>query len=99
MALNKEDKQDVKKHYGKAIANKVAKVTRDGNSSRGIDVASQKRSMEKVSPRLKKVFARMDRENTGSKLTKEYPKTSASRDYTPDGKYINRSGYSRGLDF
>jgi len=30
MALNKEDKADVKNAMGKALANKVAKVTRDG---------------------------------------------------------------------
>lgn len=30
MALNREDKADVKGAMGKAIANKVAKVTRDG---------------------------------------------------------------------
>lgn len=29
MALNNEDKADVKRHYGKAIANKVADATRD----------------------------------------------------------------------
>lgn len=29
MAISKEDKQDVKRAYGKAIANKVAKVTND----------------------------------------------------------------------
>ena len=29
MALNPEDKKDVKNAYGKAIANKVEKVTRD----------------------------------------------------------------------
>ena len=29
MALSKEDKHDVKTHMGKALANKVSKVTRD----------------------------------------------------------------------
>jgi hypothetical protein len=29
MALSKEDKGDVKRHLGKALANKVSKVTRD----------------------------------------------------------------------
>jgi hypothetical protein len=29
MAISKEDKHDVKTHMGKALANKVAKVTRD----------------------------------------------------------------------
>lgn len=32
MALNNEDKRDVAKHMGKALANKVAKVTRDKKS-------------------------------------------------------------------
>jgi hypothetical protein len=32
MALNNEDKKDVQKHMGKALANKVSKVTRDKNS-------------------------------------------------------------------
>ena len=31
MALNNEDKADVRKHMGKALANKVSKVTRDSN--------------------------------------------------------------------
>lgn len=30
MALSHEDKKDVKTHLGKALANKVSKVTRDG---------------------------------------------------------------------
>jgi hypothetical protein len=30
MALNNEDKKDVAKHMGKALANKVSKVTKDG---------------------------------------------------------------------
>lgn len=30
MALNKEDKSDVKNAMGKALANKVSKVTKDG---------------------------------------------------------------------
>lgn len=29
MAISKEDKKDVQKHMGKALANKVSKVTRD----------------------------------------------------------------------
>jgi hypothetical protein len=29
MALNKEDKGDIKKHMGKALANKISKVTND----------------------------------------------------------------------
>jgi hypothetical protein len=29
MSLNKEDKKDVAKHMGKALANKVSEVTRD----------------------------------------------------------------------
>lgn len=29
MALNNEDKKDVQKHMGKALANKVSKVTKD----------------------------------------------------------------------
>ena len=29
MALSHEDKKDVQKHMGKALANKVSKVTRD----------------------------------------------------------------------
>lgn len=32
MALSNEDKKDVSKAYGKALANKVAKVTRDGKT-------------------------------------------------------------------
>lgn len=31
MALSHEDKKDVQKHMGKALANKVSKVTRDKN--------------------------------------------------------------------
>ena len=33
MALNNEDKKDIKTHMGKALANKVSKVTRDKNHS------------------------------------------------------------------
>jgi len=29
MAISKEDKKDVQKHMGKALANKVSKVTKD----------------------------------------------------------------------
>jgi tRNA 2-selenouridine synthase SelU len=36
MALSHEDKHDVKKAYGKALANKVAKVTRDKKMSADI---------------------------------------------------------------
>lgn len=32
MALNKEDKKDVSNAYGKALANKVSKVTKDGST-------------------------------------------------------------------
>jgi len=32
MALNNEDKKDVQKHMGKALANKVSKVTKDKHS-------------------------------------------------------------------
>ena len=35
MALNNEDKADVRKHMGKALANKVSKVTRDSNHKVG----------------------------------------------------------------
>lgn len=39
MALNNEDKKDVQKHMGKALANKVSKVTRDKANHRGIELA------------------------------------------------------------
>jgi hypothetical protein len=40
MALNKEDKKDVAGAMGKALANKVSKVTRDsGYSSKTIDIS------------------------------------------------------------
>lgn len=31
MSLNSEDKKDITKAYGKALANKVSKATKDGN--------------------------------------------------------------------
>lgn len=34
MALNNEDKKDVAKHMGKALANKVSKVTKDSYLNR-----------------------------------------------------------------
>lgn len=40
MALNNEDKKDVQKHMGKALANKVSKVTKDG-SGRTQEIANQ----------------------------------------------------------
>lgn len=39
MALSREDKNDVKKAYGKALANKVAKVTRDNHAMKGVSWA------------------------------------------------------------
>lgn len=46
MALNKEDKSDVKNAMGKALANKVSKVTKDKKKEivfgRGIKAANDK---------------------------------------------------------
>ena len=77
MAINKEDKADVKRHYGKAIANKISKVTKDKHN-RGVDIKAQKASMNNVSPDLKKRFAKMDRE-TGQH-------TIGSKKFMHDGK-------------
>ena len=40
--INKEDKADVKRSYGKAIANKVHKAT-DDSKNKGVDIGAQKR--------------------------------------------------------
>jgi hypothetical protein len=47
MALTPEDKGDVKKHLGKALANKVSKVTRDTPASR-IKTSPYKEHMMKM---------------------------------------------------
>jgi hypothetical protein len=44
MALNKEDKADVKQHMGKALANKVSKVTKDKN----YPASTMKRGLKKI---------------------------------------------------
>lgn len=51
MALSKEDKHDVKTHMGKALANKVSKVTRDdvikGMNERRYTIKGQSLSRQK----------------------------------------------------
>lgn len=55
MALTPEDKKDVKTHLGKALANKVSKVTRDGSAkSKAIEGRSPEfREFNRTSPELK----------------------------------------------
>lgn len=45
MALSNEDHKDVKKAMGKAVANKIRNVTRDGSKKMSVD-ASQKQALK-----------------------------------------------------
>jgi hypothetical protein len=65
MAINNEDKGDIKKHLGKALANKVAKVTEDSRMKTYIDrkydiqdraiMAEHKAKKDKENNRTRKV--------------------------------------------
>lgn len=53
MALSKEDKNDVKRAYGKALANKVSKVTKDkGRKVKLSDAFPGESRMDKLKSRV-----------------------------------------------
>lgn len=58
MALSKEDKKDVSDAYGKALANKVSKVTRDAENASGS--ASTRFGIRKKAMRIKHDIERGD---------------------------------------
>ena len=92
MALNNEDKQDVKNAYGKAIANKVAKVTRDkGKNARNYFYKSgvEKLGKEKTIEHMKRAFgSRKTRADAQREAREEYEFKMDRQGSTADTRYI-----------
>jgi hypothetical protein len=74
MALSKEDHGDVKAALGKAMANKISKVTRDGLKSKGLWISKKTGTFEGKKPT--KV--------AGEKAAVRKEMSSYRRDYDPD---------------
>ena len=95
MAINKEDKADVKRNFGKALANKVADATRDHSGKLRKNKIKGDKSKKSYGYPQGSLAAKMAQKNDAEDRRKK----NASRDYNSDGNRINRSGYHRGLDF
>lgn len=73
MALSREDKADVKGAMGKAIANKVSKVTRDGGwgevHKRAAEIRAARKSASNGTPKLNAHTAKLRAEGKLHKST------------------------------
>lgn len=97
MALSKEDHKDVKGALGKALANKVSKVTRDSNNSMPHDHPAMKSSANaRFLEAHKRTQASRDYMKQPSSLVKGQTKGQLNKDIM-SGAYAAKHNKGQGL--
>lgn len=81
MALSREDKSDVKRHLGKSVANKISRVTRDGEQDfhKKFAGAKHKALSKKSGDSPKKEFVPHKRRLTANSLSARAARTAGAK--------------------